>query len=191
MFCDSALKLSSSTLKELEVYHLQKFSLTWTVLIERMFQRYVYNNIKHRVLVYISNSNNFSGAEDYNTLTHHLLQFDKKMTTIANNWSEKWSLLQEYHMDSEDVLRRQLIIDNQEKMMKIKESEFNFEPYRKLLNRNFHGRRWTTEVETIEEAWALTVDCVKHTDVNFDPRFGIFHSKQCQSCGKAPSIHHT
>lgn len=193
-FRNVASKLKLSRLEQLEQTHMKNFSLTWSELMDRMYQRYIYKNLRCIVWESLISLKDYLDTKDYVTVAQKLIQFDQTMELINYGWAEKWDLLQRYHTSSEDIIRRDLMLKTQVKLKEIKENQFDLGPYKELLNRKFAtgGCPWT-EVDTMDEAWALTVNYLKQTfEETSDALLHLkVHNEKCKSCGIESEIHYT
>lgn len=181
-YYDVASKFLSSPLNMVQK-HMDQFSLTWLNLLERMFQRYVYMTSRGFVSESI--------VEHHITAAQKLIDFDKKMAIIEHDWTDKWSLLQDYHMGSKDMIRRNLMFEIQEKLKDIVDSKFDFGLYKELIDRKFStdGKPWT-EMDNIDEAWALTMDYMKNTfqEHSILPLRSKLYFERCESCDIEPRV---
>lgn len=190
-FCSTAKKLSS-LLFELQRDHLQQFLLTWTILNKRMYQRYVYMEIQELIPECILKLKDLLEPDEYSTMAHRLIRFDEDMTSITKNWSDVWSLLQEYHMGEEDSERRNRISCIQDLLKAIRDCEFNFEPYDALMKRENSAKMQWMRMENRDEAWALTVDYLKRVWQEKDDSrlYATVQNERCITCDFALASHY-
>lgn len=187
-FCDFSLKLKSTPLAILEQQHMNQFSLTWFELIERMYQRYIYMDLRSIIAESVVKMKDYLNADDYVLAAQQFVNFDKKMEAIGYGWADKWFLLQQYHTSTDDMLRRNLMIDTQENLNGMKNNQFEFGPYEELLSRKFttDGCPWTAE------AWAFALDYMKN--VFQECSDALLHLKvyneRCETCQIEPRIHY-
>lgn len=129
-------------------------------------------------------------AEEYEAMAHRLIRFDEDMTSIAKSWSEVWSLMQNYHVSSEEMERRNRIRCIEELLKAIRDCEFDFTGYEKLLKRD-NASKWM-KMENRDEAWILTVDYLKRCwDEKDDSRlFAFVCNDRCVTCDFALASHY-
>lgn len=190
-FCSTAKKLSS-LLFELQRDHLQQFLLTWTILNKRMYQRYVYMEIQELIPECILKLKDLLEPEEYSTMAHRLIRFDEDMTSITKSWSDVWALLQDYHMGSEDAERRNRISCIQDLLKAIRDCEFDFSPYEKLLQRENSAKMQWMKMENRDEAWVLTVDYLKRVWQEKDDSrlYTSVRNERCITCDFALASHY-
>lgn len=130
--------------------------------------------------------------DEYSSMAHRLIRFDEDMTSIAKNWSDVWSLLQDYHMGSEDAERRNRIRCIEELLKAIRDCEFDFSGYDKLLKRENSSKMQWMKMENRDEAWILTVDYLKRCwDEKNDSRlFAFVRNERCITCDFALASHY-
>lgn len=125
-------------------------------------------------------------------MAHRLMRFDEDMTSIAKCWVDVWSLMQEYHIGCEDLERRNRISCIEELFKAIRDYEFDFTPYEKLLKcENSSELQWM-KMEDRDEAWALAVDYLKRVWKEKDDTrlFAVVRNEQCITCGFAVANHY-
>lgn len=190
-FCSTAKKLSS-LLFELQRDHLQQFLLTWTILNKRMYQRYVYMEIQELIPECILKLKDLLEPEEYSTMAHRLIRFDEDMTSITKSWSDVWSLLEDYHMSSGDTERRNRISCIQDLLKAIRDCEFDFSPYEKLLKRENSAKMQWMKMENRDEAWVLTVEYLKRVWQEKDDSrlYASVRNERCITCDFALASHY-
>lgn len=156
-----------------------------------MYQRYVYMEIQDLIPECILKLKDLLEPEDYSTMAHRLIRFDEDMTSTTKNWSHVWSLLQEFHMDFDDMERRMRISCIQDLLKAIRDCEFDFSPYEKLLKRENSAKMDWMKMENRDEAWVLTVDYLKRVWQEKDDSrlYATVRNEQCITCGSELGSH--
>lgn len=159
---------------------------------KRMYQRYVYMEIQELIPECILKLKDLLEPDEYSTMAHRLIRFDEDMTSITKSWSDVWSLLQEYHMGSEDSERRSRISCIQDLLKAIRDCEFNFAPYDSLLKRENSAKMQWMKMENRDEAWALTVDYLKRVWQEKDDSrlYASVRNERCITCDFALASHY-
>lgn len=157
-----------------------------------MYQRYVYMEIQGLIPECILKLKDLLEPEEYSTMAHRLIRFDEDMTSITKSWSDVWSLLQEYHMGSEDSERRNRISCIQDLLKAIRDCEFDFSLYETLLKHDNSAKMQWMKMENRDEAWVLTVNYLKRVWQEKDDSrlYATVRNEQCLTCTSALARHY-
>ncbi|KAJ6638598.1 Protein FAM193A [Pseudolycoriella hygida] len=188
----SASKALAPLLFELQRGHLQKFSLTWNILNKRMYQRWVYWNVKELIPECILKLKTILDSEKYKAMVYRFIKFDDEMTLLTFKWREIWSLTNDYHMDNADAERRRRMYSVHSILKRIKNTKFkvDFKQFEDDKN-NFTPVKWLT-MEDKSTVWKYAIYFLKTKWVECsEHRLYAENMKvQCLKCDFALATHY-
>lgn len=178
-------------MSELQRGHLQQFSLTWSLLNQRMYQKWVYLEVQKLVPECIIKLKELVYSEKYKSMVFRFIKFDDEMTKTTQTWREVWSLLHDYNLSRKELERRKRISNVGLLLKKIKSSQMKF-----LEDVNDAGnqltiqqsinmerqefRVWQTVYNFIRNKWIASSDSRTSMEIS---------NMQCLKCKSALSSH--
>lgn len=86
--------------------HLQKFSLTWQLMNQCMYYRFLYVDIESRMADCILRLKDAVDAEKYKSFVYRFIKFDEEMTAIGQVWEVALVALELYRKSTPEQLGR-------------------------------------------------------------------------------------
>lgn len=157
-----------------------------------MYQRYVYMEIQELIPECILKLKDLLEPDEYSTMVHRMVHFEEDMTSITKTWHDVWTTLQMYHTGDHELERRHRLSSIQDLLKAIRDHEFNFAPYENLLKRECSAKMQWMKMENRDDAWALTVDYLKHVWQEKDDSrlYALIRDERCISCCVSPTDHY-
>lgn len=86
--------------------HLQKFSLTWQLMNQCMYYRFLYVDIESRMADCILRLKDAVDAETYKSFVYRFIKFDEEMTSIGQVWEVALVALEIYRKSTPEQVAR-------------------------------------------------------------------------------------
>lgn len=86
--------------------HLQKFSLTWQLMNQCMYYRFLYVDIESRMADCILRLKDAVDAETYKSFVYRFIKFDEEMTAIGQVWEVALVALELYRKSTPEQMNR-------------------------------------------------------------------------------------
>ena len=86
--------------------HLQKFSLTWQLINQTMYYRFLYVDIESRMADCILRLKDAVDAETYKNFVYRFIKFDEEMTQIGQVWEVALVALELYRKSTPEQISR-------------------------------------------------------------------------------------
>ncbi|CRL08061.1 CLUMA_CG020978, isoform A [Clunio marinus] len=154
--------------------HLQKFSLTWQLLNQCMYYRFLYVDIESQMADCILKLKDSVDTETYKSFVYRFIKFDEEMSQIAQSWEEALVALKLYKKSTPDQVARLERIDMIRKIME-NLCQLNEIPCDATVNEQALALDWIVSSEKID-VWLGVLNTIKRA-----PHYK-WKKRSCQCC---------
>lgn len=130
-------------------------------------------------------------TEKYKSIVYRFIKFDDEMTLLTFKWREIWNLLNTYHLEKDDIERRNRMRSVHAILKSIRRTQFDIDDTELFEETKTHTLSWLS-MEDREIAWAYTVYFLRTKWMECsEPRlYAGTANVQCLKCNFASATHY-
>lgn len=130
-------------------------------------------------------------TEKYKSIVYRFIKFDDEMTLLTFKWREIWNLLNTYHLEKDDIERRNRMRSVHAILKSIRRTHFDIDDTELFEETKTHTLSWLS-MEDREIAWAYTVYFLrtKWTECAEPRLYAGTANVQCLKCNCASATHY-
>ncbi|KAM7362853.1 uncharacterized protein ACRADG_013368 isoform 2-T5 [Cochliomyia hominivorax] len=167
---------------------LRKFSLTWKLLCQRLYQQHVHLHLADTMLACIITLKEEELTTHHTDLIKRYIQFDDIMNYVEKRWTEVWIELNKFNLSEVERKRRKSLLDVYRIFDTVVQDAIGFSLQDSVDDNDFYDFRF---LKNRRLAWKniMSYTKMKWPDGFFQPPNTLVVDDKCQTCNVSLEYH--
>ncbi|XP_065371189.1 uncharacterized protein LOC135963317 isoform X2 [Calliphora vicina] len=167
---------------------LRKFSLTWKLLCQRLYQQHVHLHLADTMLACIITLKEEELTSHHTDLIKRYIQFDDIMNYVEKRWTDVWIELNKFNLSEVERKRRKSLLDVYRIFDTVVQDAIGFSLQDSVDDNDFYDFRF---LKNRRLAWKniMSYTKMKWPDGFFQPPNTLVVDDKCQTCNVSLEYH--